>query len=125
MRRAFHFPSLTVSKTLASIAMVSLVACTTTGVSIGRTDDRALRTLSWTAMQCVYVTARMNGARNISRQDAQNAVSSCEREISSYVSTLARRVQNDNGWSSLQSSVRPALRREYEARLVRLVAHAQ
>lgn len=112
-------------KLVATITLCSLAACTTTGVPINRTDNQTLRSLSWIAMQCVYLSARANGARNIGRQDVEAAIPNCERYISTYVNTLARRVQTDNGWSSLQPSVRPALRREYESRLVSLIASAQ
>lgn len=106
-------------------AMVLLAACTTNGSSVSRTDDKVLRSLSWTSMQCVYLSARVIGSKDISPQHVEAAIPNCEREISTYINSVAKRVQNDNGWSSLQPSVRPALRREYESRLVTLIAREQ
>lgn len=108
---------------------VLLGACATvTGqgsVPVTRIDNSALQTLSWTAMQCTYTMAKANGATNISEPDVRRAIPDCDVQISAYINVLARRVQNDNGWSSLHPSVKPTLRQQYEDRLVTEIARAQ
>lgn len=117
-----------ITRTLPLLALMA--ACTTITaqgpVPVTRTDDSALKALSWAAMQCVYTLAKVeNDGKNISEADARNALPHCDVQISTYIDVLARRVQSDNGWSSLQPSVKPELRRQYEAQIIKVISSTQ
>ena len=108
-------------KLISLSALVVVAACAAPSgqgaVHVSRTDNSALRTMSWTAMQCVYTVARTSKAGNLSQADVRAAIPSCEREISTYIDLVGKRRMRDGGFSSLHPTVLPELRRRYEARL--------
>lgn len=107
------------------VALVLLVGCTPTARmgadgAVSSTSDFALNASYLAIAYCVDHAARIatpaGGAP--SRDDLAEAMETCEPMIDRYIDAVAERTRRDNRWTSLHSSVRPALRRAFAEGLV-------